>query len=306
MIEPHDPPLPAHAIDRIAACLGPARELGAVTRLPLKPMVADYCEKFVALDTAGRPAAFIVISPGSHPSAVFDAVEATKKAAQALSTTLADALLLPYFVGEIDGRSYSITAYCRPMSTGRLRGRWQRKRLRPAALAWLAQLTRHSARTISTLDADVRAPLESLANHAAVGEETRRAATAALGALGDGSWVPRSVLAHNDLWWGNFVHRDEGNHHEPPFHVIDWAGSDLRGAPFYDLVRLADSLGMGAHGFGRELRAHCVILDCTPESSLHYLSLAMGRLSLNLGEWPAAQFASTARACLRYASAALE
>ena len=297
--------LPGHAIERIAAFVGPDRGLGAVTRLPPKPLVADYCDKFIALDQAGRPAAFIVLSPASHPRSVLDAVEATRRVAQALGPALADTVLLPHFVGDLDGRSWSITAYRRPMSAGRLSGRWQRLRLRPAALAWLARLTRHTAAPIAALDGEVRAPLQALVEHPAIDAATRAAAASALGELDGGAWLPRSVVAHNDLWWGNFVHRDSPAPAGTPFQVIDWAGADVRGGAIYDLLRLGMSLGMSARQLAPQVDAHCALLGCTRAQSLHYLSLSLARLSRNLGEWPVAQFASTASDCLRVASAAL-
>ncbi len=41
-----------------------------IDRLPLPTLVYDYREKFVALDRAGRRAAFIALSPGTHPHSV--------------------------------------------------------------------------------------------------------------------------------------------------------------------------------------------------------------------------------------------
>ena len=305
MTDLHRQELPPHAISRIAAFLEPGKRLGTVTQLQLRPLVADYCKKFIALDSEGRPAAFVSLSPASYANYVLDAVNSARRVADALGPLLSETVLLPHFVGEIEGRSYSITAYRRPLSSSRLRGAWQRSRLRPAAFEWLAQITRESATAITALDEEVSAPLHALATHSAVDISTQHAARSALDALDSGAWQPRSTIVHNDLWWGNFVYRDDGPDSRFHFQVIDWGGAELRGAPMYDLVRLTESFGTGARQLGAQIRDHCEILECAPQQSLHYLSLALARLSLNLGEWPVSQFASTASACLRYASDAL-
>jgi hypothetical protein len=305
MIEPRHSALPADVLERIDEFLGAGVELGTVEQLRLPKLVDDYCDKFVALDLAGRPAAFIVVSPQTHPDSVRDAAEITRSIQTALGPGLGTAVLVPYFVGDIQGRSYSITAYCQPMSKGRLSGRWQRLRMTPAILSWLEAVARTSMKEVADIEADIRNPLMALAGHDASDDATRIAASVALGELDLGRWRPRSVVAHNDLWWGNFVHRRRGDGSPFPFHVIDWAGACLEGMPFYDLVRVASSLNVTGRRFRQVLRAHCTVLDCRPEHSRNYLCVAFGRLLRNLGEWPEEQFVSTARSCLRFVDAAL-
>jgi hypothetical protein len=307
MIQPRDPALPAHVVERVEQFLATTGgRLGAIERLPLQRLVADYCEKYVALDVEGRPAAFIAVSPASHPQSVREAVDASRSIRAALGATLGAAVLTPWFVGDIAGQSCSITAYCTPMSANRWRNRWQRLTLGPGMLAWLADLTRHSAAEVVAPDERVRAPLQALASTAAVDDATRRAAGAALEAFEQGRWRPRSVVAHNDLWWGNFVQRPRGDAVQPPFRVIDWAGGSTAGMPFYDLVRLCLSLNPGRRRVRRELHAHAALLGCEPAHSLHYLCVALGDLACNLGEWPAEQLAATARSCLATAQGALD
>ena len=305
MTEPQSPALPDEVRARIDGYLRPGREIAVIDRLPLPRLVDDYCEKFVAIDRRGEPAAFIAVSPASHPDSVRDAAGAARAIRARLGDALGSAVLVPWFVGELDGRSYSITPYCRPISGGRLSARWQRLRLTPTILRWLADVTRTSMRDISDVEAEVRQPLAALADHARSDEATRLAAKAALDELGRDAWRPRSVVAHNDLWWGNFVRRPDDDRGVVPFHVIDWAGGSVTGMPIYDLVRVADSLRVGVGRFRRALHAHCAILGCRPEQSRHYLCVAFGRLLRNLGEWPEDEFVSTARSCLRYVEDAL-
>ena len=297
MIESRRPALPANVLERIAEFLGPRRALGAVRPLPLGPLVADYCElhrarwrrppcgvhRRVARVASGlgtgrrRRDPLIRIGPGA-------------------TRWLGDAVLLPAFVGAIDDCSYSITPYCDQPCSRRWIGRWQRWRLTPAILRWLAQVARQTAREIPAAEDSVRAPLQALARHRAVDAATRRAASAALDDFDGGRWRPRSVVAHNELWWGNFVHRADGGAGHEPFYVIDWAGGRANGVPFYDLVRVASSLRVAKRTYRQQVQAHSAILECRPADSLHYLSLAFATLARDLGEWPEEQFALTATA----------
>jgi len=305
MIEPQSQALPDEVRERIDAYLRPGREVAVIDRLPLPKLVDDYCEKFVALDRDGRPAAFVAVSPAGHLESVREAAGMARAIRERLGEALGTAVLVPWFVGELQGRSYSITPYCQPVSSGRLSGQWQRLRLARPILRWLEEVTQASMRDISDTDAEVRQPLAALAEHARSDDRTRLAAKVALDELDRGSWRPRGVVAHNDLWWGNFVRRPSGDHGTVPFYVIDWAGGSLDGMPIYDLVRVADSLRLGSERFRRILRSHCSMLGCRPEQSLHYLCVTFGRLLRNLGEWPEEQFVATARSCLRSVEDAL-
>src|SRR4051812_16813832 len=98
-------PLSADAMQRIEEFIGPKRGVGAVNQLPLRQLVADYCDKYIALDGAGEPAAFLVLSPPTHPGSVRDASIAAEAAREALGNPLGDSVLTPHFVGEIEGCS---------------------------------------------------------------------------------------------------------------------------------------------------------------------------------------------------------
>ncbi|MFL6696429.1 MAG: phosphotransferase [Vitreoscilla sp.] len=291
--------LPDEVRAKIDAFLRPGRNVGFIDRLPLPQLVDDYCEKFVVLDGGGQPAAFIAVSPSAHPESVRQAAAVADAIRQTLGDPLKQAVLASWFVGEFDGRSYSITPYCKPVSSGRWSGRLQRLWLTPAILGWLERLTRATMKNIADIDGSVRQPLACLADHAKSDDATRFAAELALEELDKGLWQPRSVVAHNDLWWGNFVWRPGGDRAHVPFYVIDWAGARADGMPIYDLVRVASSLRIGANRFRRTLIDHCAILECQPAQSRNYLCVTFGRLLSNLGEWPEEQFVVTSRSCLR-------
>ena len=305
MIQSRGPALPSHVVERVEQFLGSADRLGAIERLPLQRLVKDYCEKFIALDVDGRPVAFIAVSPASHPDSVRQASDSARAIQAALGAGLGAAVLAPWAVGDLDGQSYSITAYCTPVSSQLWRSRWERLRMSPGILAWLAGITRRTAAPIEDLDDRVRAPLQALSATVVLDDVVRHAADAALDDLERGRWQPRAVVAHNDLWWGNVVHRSRLDQQAPAFRIIDWAGGSMHGAPFYDLVRLSLSLHQDRRHLRRELLLHAAILGCRPAHSVHYLCTALGDLTRHMGEWPPDELAATARSCLAHAQGGL-
>jgi hypothetical protein len=300
--------LPPGAGDKLREFLGAGRRLGRVAQLPVLRRVEDHCDKFVALDGDGRPSAFVVVSPASHPHAVSDAAERALLMQGALGPALGDSVLLPWLVGKPDGISYSITPYCRPMSAHRLMGRWERWRLAPRALAWLERVVRDTVRPVAAHDlaSRVAGPLHALMRETQLEPALRAAAQFALDELANGAWRPATVVAHNDFWWANFVHRDASAAPSFPYFVIDWGGGVVAGAPIYDLMRLSMSLNVSPSALRRHVAAHAALLGCRPRDAMGYLLVALGTLSLDRGEWPLDQFLQTARTCFLYLAEALE
>jgi hypothetical protein len=106
------------------------------------------------------------------------------------------------------GRSFAVVPYLSPVARGRLRGRWDRFRLRGPAFEWLREVTRRTVairpRRRSTPHSCSRCTGCRGCRPPASGA---RAARDSLAALEGGRWQPRWVLAHNDFWLGNFLFR---------------------------------------------------------------------------------------------------
>ena len=301
-----EPTLPKDIVATLEQVLSDRGGLGQVHAAALRRLVSDHCDKFIALDRRDRPVAFIVLSPPDHPRAVATAAERAREVRERLGEALGAAVLTPLHVGESSGASYSITAYCEPISSNRWVARWQRWRLGPAALRWLAAVVEQTAAAADPGQVErlFERPLQALAEHPAVDEDVRAAAASAGEALRSGAWRPRTVLAHNDFWVGNLVQRRDPPRGAAPFFVIDWAGALIEGHAVYDLVRMSMSLNLAPQQLRALLASHCRALRCTPEAAGHYLVSALGRLCENLGEWPIEQFARTASVCHRHLASA--
>jgi hypothetical protein len=280
--------------------------LGTVSAVALRRMVSDHCDKFIVLDRSDKPVAFVALSPPGYPHAVSRAAERAASARDRLDIVLGSVVLTPLHVGESNGASYSITAYCAPLSSNRWVGRWQRWRVGSAALEWLAAVVEYTATPAGPDQAErlFAGPLRSLAEHRAIDADVRAAAARAQAELATGAWMPRTVLAHNDFWAGNLVQRPGPSGPGAPFFVIDWGGSLTEGHAIYDLVRMAMSLNLGPERIGPVLAAHCRALGCETATASHYLMSALGYLCENLAEWPVDQLARTASVCHRFLSLA--
>ena len=297
-----DSVLPADAMAAVDACMGPHGGLGSVEPLVLPKLVSDHAAKFVVRRGDGRRAAVVVVSPPCDPEGAARAATRALAARRLLGEALGACVLTPWHVGRSGDVAFSITAYGRP-----LRGLWSRWRIGAAALRWLADATKATTRPVTDGDRDAFAaePLRRLARHPALGPVERRAAAHAVAALDAGEWQPCTVLAHDDLWYGNLLHAPKDHDGRAPFVVIDWAGSRADGCPAYDLVRLARSLRLRPASLAEQLVAHARVLQCPPSHMRHHLMAASAQLADHLGEWPESLFAETVTDCLRTLDEAL-
>ena len=299
---------PDGAEDILREFLGAGRRLGSVSELSLNRTVSDYCEKFVVLDDSGKPAAFIIVSPASHPHAVSDAANRAAAVRDALGDRMGANVLTPFRVAVADTRTYAIFPYCTPLSGRRFVGGWERRRLAPKVLRWLEEAAIHSREAVDaeSLDRRIVRPLRAIEEASQLDATIRAAAATSLDDLQSGRWCPSTVAAHNDLWWGNLVHGRSTPGGAPEFFVIDWGQGDPLGMPIGDLVRLSMSLGLSPRRCRVWIDRHRQVLDCRPVDVLGYLLVAFGALSLNRGEWPVERFLQAVRVCFRYASDAID
>jgi hypothetical protein len=254
-------------------------------------LAADATAKVVIRDGGGEARAILLCSSPLEPDQVAVAVAAAARARQLLSGAAGDAILDPLASGRAGGLSYAVFPWCVPLSGGRLGSLLQRLRLRPRLLAWLREKVRLTQREVTpaAMEESFLGPLADLVACGELSQEVRASAGLAARRLREGGWRPRFVLAHNDLWAGNVLFRRRAPllwGRQAPFVVIDWAGARENGDPFYDLVRLAESLGLKAGALVREVHWTCAALGCEPADAMGYLLAGLGRLGRSLGHFP--------------------
>ena len=284
-------------------------ERGGFSRLrhlPLARKVADHCEKLVAHDAAGRPAAFVVVSPRAHPQTVREADARARAARALLRDAVAHAVLVPWRVDDAEGLSYSVTEYALPLGGHDLLSRWRRRRAGRRSIAWLHHVAAQTIVDVPHADLSSRivAPLERLVADRDLAAPVRAAGREALAALESGGWRPRHQLAHNDFWWNNLVRPASRSDVDWPY-VIDWGGSAVRGFPVFDLLRMAQSLGLSGRTFAGELRRNAQAIGGTPAQASHHLLAALAELGDHLGQWPKSQYARVGAEWLDYLRAGI-
>ena len=153
--------------------------------------------------------------------------------------------------------------------------------------------------TPAELNDEFLGPLQTVRDHGRLGPDAKALAVSALRDLEAGDWRPKLIAAHYDLWVGNMLLRSKSREAPWGFAIIDWLGARCAGHAFYELVRLAQSVGLSNGELARQIAVHAELLDCRPRQAEHYVAAAAGYLALNLGEWPEDKFIASTQQWLR-------
>lgn len=279
---------------------------GPCRRIHVSALVADHDDKWIICDASGRPRLVVMMSHPDFPETVGAAAARAIAVRDRLDQSAAAAVVVPLARGDCQGLSFAITPYLKPIATRGPWAMWDRWRLRAAILCWLRDVNRRTAQPAGAdaVTVDFVEPLLHLAANDAMTPTVRTQAHDALVELDAGRWHPMHVAAHNDLWTGNVLLRqDDGS--DSGFGIIDWGASRCDGHAAYDLVRLAMSLKLSRARFVDELAVHARILGCRFGQMRHHLVSALAWLGDHLGEWPQTRFAETAECCTGYLDLAI-
>ncbi len=264
--------------------------------------LTDSTEVFLAT-TGGVRLGAVLWSPAAAPQAVAQSMAKATAAASALDPSPASHVLLPLAQGCIDGRSYAILPYCKPLSSFRPLWWLQRRTARRFVTRWLQEVCRATASPVSSTDAEAsfEQPLARLAACEALSPRVREAARSARRRLLSGAWQAQHVLMHADLWRGNVLVRAPTDNAAQGWGerlcLIDWGASEIRGYALFDLVRATDAFRIDRVSGARELARHCEILQCELVDAPSHLAAALAHVFCHLGQFPLQRFAQMADHC---------
>lgn len=265
--------------------------------------VADGTTVLLLGNPADKPRWVILCSPPVAPDMVKRAMDRAHQAKLLLGSSAGSHILDPLAQGYVQGLSYAVLPLCATLSDTRL---WwiQRALLRPSIFHWLRQATECTVRDAEadSIEQNFVAPLQRIIWLEPLRGRLRAAASSAIERLNDGAWTPKHVLMHGDLWKGNILVRPQNNilrrlDMSSRFVITDWAGSEVSGYAFYDLVRLADSMRLNASNLSREVNRHCNLLGCERTDATSYLMAALGHISMNLEYFPIERYTQMAKSC---------
>lgn len=294
-LDTSDPP-----IDLPGFLNGPLRTLevrsgkvGVVTNVTEVDDIADNPIKATIRDSSGNPYAFVLCSRPQYPSLVARGVARAETIRTLLGRELGAVLIRPLLAGAVNGVSYAILPWHRPMPASGLGRYLARTRTRRRVLSWLRRANQTAVATHLKNDASAKFEyaLQNLRTFRELDVELRDAVAWSLGRLQNGDWCPKHTFDHNDLSIDNLVlpARHENPQHQG-FVIIDWVGATARGFGIYDLVRLCRSAAIPTRILAHEIRSHCDALQCNLVDAKGHLLACLGNLYLNLECFPEEQF----------------
>lgn len=275
----------------------------AISPLSEAASIPDGTTVLLIRDSNGRKRAVVLCSAPASPDMVARGMRRAREAKNVLDSSAGALILDPLLEGRANGLSYAVVPYCESLSDWKPLWWVQRALVRTPILDWLWRLTTSTVREVNNeVDrADFYGALTCMMSFKHAGDHLRRAAARALERLAAGTWVPKHVVMHGDLWKGNVLLKSAVDltplRWKNRLIVIDWAGSKIKGYAIYDLLRWAESARVGPRSLRKELTRHCAALQCSSEDAMCYLITALGDIALHLEYFPIEMYTRTAESC---------
>lgn len=252
---------------------------------PLSSGLLDDCASVYRVDHNR----VLKVSPPAFPNVAREMAEKADMARACLGNDLGWAVAKVLRHWEENGVSCALFEELTNISDNRVKRFIQVRRVTPPVLTWL--------RAVAALDHGISDQGETCLQ-ALVGcpyEALRAPAEVALATVRSGTFVPRSRIMHSDFWVGNVMLDPAGVR---PFVLIDWRGSNVDGFPIFDLVKFAQSSGLGRRALRAELAAHAEALGCDIRDTRSYLLAALGYIWIHLEQFPPERFLAMGENCL--------
>jgi hypothetical protein len=254
-------------------------------------MVSDAVASYSFLDADGVPIGVAQVSDASAPTMVSRGMNSAVAARQILGAELRDSVIEPLCGGEIDGRTYVIWPWRRPMELRGWAWRMSRSNIRRSIRNWLRQIVRIAAAGGRSDEVGERYGeiLNTVTKSDVFSLGQQHVAEIAIRRLHSGRWQPQSIMDHNDLWRGNVHWNVDARGRtcgESTIVIIDWYGANMNGFGFYDLVRWAASVGMSSRALSNELQIHAEILGLERRDVGAHLLATLGRLAVHREQFP--------------------
>lgn len=285
-----------------------SEDLGGVLKLdslrwsrpPSEALVVDATLALLIDGHRARDHSVLLVSNPQFPNAISEAVSHAKSVAERLNPDTASHVMLPRCTGRHEGQSYALYSRLTPMSDNRLLRLVQKNVAAPRVARWLQDValqSRQTALTPERVETVFRAPLNSLQEEPELPDTLRRFAGGALDRIEQDNSHLFTIIEHADFWYGNALF-------DPAlipgvtgtFRVIDWGGARLDGYAGIDLLRYCRScFRPGARQTRHLMSGYLAALDIPQqEAGLHPMA-ALGRLGLNLDQFPKARYIALAQ-----------
>lgn len=230
---------------------------------------------------------FLLLSGSGNPQLLQRAADNIQIGRSRLSYHIAERIFVPLTSGQIMGRSFAVWDLKQPfLNQNRFRTFFNRRIYAQDIIDWLGALGQETL--APALHDVVASDLSSLIDDDGLPSDIRGAARRALDRLDSGAWTSYNCLQHGDFWQGNLLLGAEKT--DPSFFVIDWAGMEMEGYPFVDLVRILMDLGFSYPVNRIYINRYCKITGMRKSEIAHYTYASLGRLRGNLEHFPLENF----------------
>ncbi|MCB1339078.1 MAG: phosphotransferase [Maritimibacter sp.] len=268
------------------------------TREPGKRDVEDQTYSVYIDGHDPRDGVVLLVSNPDFPNAVRDGVVQASAVSGLLSPETAGHVITPCDSGQWGEQTWAAFPKFTPMSDSRLIGYAQKIRFAPRVADWLAEVARETRKEHAApakYGELFIAPLRYLCDADDLSPALRAAACGYLDYVAEIQPRLFTVVEHTDLWLGNMFFARGAGQRWPrlmgDFYVVDWRGARTDGYPAADLLRYCQSIflhggsrpGMLLRDYGRHLGIDAFEMGL-------YVLLSIGRLGMNLDQFPRAKY----------------
>ncbi|NUH65497.1 hypothetical protein HTT03_09385 [Sulfitobacter sp. S0837] len=245
---------------------------------------ADATIKLIFV-SEGRPSLFITVSGAGNPDLVARAVRNIEGIRGLLSERSAEPVLEPLETGVVLGRSFAVWPMLSDLPQGRVPRYLAKQLIRPDVFDWLSDVFAETHAYATAAERQVIAGhLTKLIEDTAHPDLLRRSADRAAERLENGRWVPVHCVQHSDLWMANVMLAPAGSSRS--FCVIDWAGANCKGYPFFDLFRFALSSNPAMRLVKVHVREQLDQIEAEPVDAVSCVLCALGATQAQLEFFP--------------------
>jgi len=256
-----------------------------------RKILPDDAIRYFVYDIEKRDkTAVLAWSSKQYPDAMAEDCRYAGKAVEMLLPRVRSVVLTPLSEGFWENRSYVIWPYVNALGRRRLNLSLNRILYQSRVISWCREAGKATSHTPSgkQIDSHFLDPLTYISENGDFPDHIRTLALDFQRKLRDGSWKPKLLFQHGDLWPGNVLGPNRESRRDFGITIIDWRGSTSEGYPFNDLLYYLK------HGFTskisvyirKQIHSYSKSLGIDSCEISGYALSSLGHYGLNLKNFP--------------------